>query len=160
MARREVSPQTVRLTTVLLLVATFAAGTLSGAGLGRWLSRGSAPPPPPMLVPFEEVGLTPDQRQKTNAIMEQHRPEFEATFRETFPKMRAINDQIEREVREVLTQEQRTKLDEIKARRHNHPPGHPPHGGPSGSPRGNWHGPGDPGDWPPPPGPPPDGAPP
>lgn len=159
MARNDVSPRTVRLTTALLLVATFAAGTLSGAGLGRWLSyRPAPPPPPPMMAPFEEVGLTAEQRHKTIAIMERHRPEFEATFRETFPKLRAINEQIEREVREVLTPEQRTKLDEVKKRRHDHPPGPPPPGAPPGSPHGHWRGPGDPGSWPMPPGSPP-GAP-
>jgi hypothetical protein len=117
-----------------------------------------------MMAPFEEVGLTTEQRQKTYAIMEKHRPEFEATFREMFPKMRAINDRIENEVREVLTPEQRTKLDEAKKRRPNHPLGPPPlgpppPGAPPGSPDGNWPGPGDPGSWPPPSASAPDGKP-
>ena len=148
MAPSDASPRMVRLTTALLLVATFAAGTLTGAGVCRLVTVRRPPPPPEMVAPFEEVGLSPEQRTKTYEIFEKHRGEFEAAVRETFPKVRAIHDQIEREVREVLTPEQRTKLDQLEARR---PPGGPAHGPPPpGSAPGHWP-PGPPGPWPPPP---------
>jgi Spy/CpxP family protein refolding chaperone len=139
MASSESSPRMVRLTTALLLVATFAAGSLTGAGMCRVLTSRRPPTPPPMMAPFEEVGLSPVQQTRTEEIFEKDRGEFESVFRETFPKMRAINDQIEREVREVLTPDQRIKLDQLKARRPLPPlPGSPPGHRPLQGRPGDW----------------------
>jgi len=138
MAQTETQPRTVRLMTVLVLVATFVAGAAAGAGLARLAFRCHAPPPPHMLAPehFEELGLSPDQRQKAHQIAQRYRPELEAILRETFPKVRAINERMEQELREQLTPEQRTKLDEMKARRPPMPPGPHPHRGPPHGPHG------------------------
>jgi Spy/CpxP family protein refolding chaperone len=147
--------RSVRLLTAVLLVATFAAGTVTGAGVCRWASPGPGhhgPPPPPGPLPFHELALTQDQSAKVHAIMELHRPELDAILRESYPKVRVVNEKIEREVQEVLTPEQRKKLDEIKARRPPPPPGPPgPGPGPSG-----WNPNGPPPPFGPPPGPPPD----
>jgi len=134
MARTDVSSRKARLLTIVVLVATFAAGTASGAGLCHWMAPRPPLPPPPMSapLPLHELGLSDEQREKTFRIFEQHRPELEAVLRDTFPKVRAINEQIEKEVREVLTPEQRKLLDELKARRP-----HPPLG-----PRPPWSAPG------------------
>ncbi len=119
MARSEVPSRRARLLTIVVLVATFAAGTASGVGLCNWMAPRPPPAPPPMSapLPLHELGLSDEQREKTFRIFEQHRPELEAVLRDTFPKVRAINEQIEKEVREVLTPEQRKLLDELKARR-------------------------------------------
>jgi Spy/CpxP family protein refolding chaperone len=127
------SPRKIRLLTAVLLVATFAAGTVTGAGLGRWISSsyGGAPPSLPAmgppLLPLNELGLTEEQKQKVLDIFEQHRAELEAVLRDTYPKVHTINEKIAEEVRAVLTPEQRTKLAEIEAHR---PPafGRPPQG--------------------------------
>ena len=131
------SPRTVRLLTAVLLVATFAAGTVMGAGLFRWGVPGRPPMPPPMLAPLpvEELDLTPRQWEEVRAIVERRRPELEAILRETYPKVRKINEEIEADVRVVLTPEQSARLDRIRARRppppaHSHGPvGPPPHRG-------------------------------
>ena len=165
MAQSETKPRTVRLMTALLLVATFAAGAAAGAGLSRLSFRCHGPPHPRMFAPehFEQLGLSPDQQQKAHQIAERHRPELEAILRETFPKVRAINEQMEQELREQLTPEQRAKLDQLKAQRPPMPPGSPFRGGhPPWPPPG--HGPmgGPPGPHGPmgmPPGPPPDAPP-
>ena len=158
MATTETSPRTVRLLTAVLLVAMFAAGTATGVGLCRWISTSSGqalgPPPPPPPLPVEELGLTAEQRQKVQDIVERHRPELEAILQDAYPKARAINERIEKEVREVLTPEQRTKLDQLKALRPPPPPGPPPGLPPPGMPSGAPPGQG------PPPGPPPFGPPP
>ncbi len=149
MPQTETSPRTVRLMTALLLVAMFAAGTATGVGLCRWMAPGHPPPhsgPAFGPLPLEELGLTAEQRDKTHEILERHRPELDAILHESFPKVRAVNDQIEREIREVLTPEQRAQLDQAKARRPP-PPGPPPPGPP-------------PGPWPPAGHPPPFGMPP
>lgn len=145
------SPRTVRLLTAVLLVATFAAGTLTGAGVCRWVASETPAPPPPFLppVPLEELDLTPQQWEAIRQIVDRRRPELDAVLEETYPKVRKINEEIEREVREVLTPEQRKKFDELQARR----PPPPRHGGPPG-PRGPH---GRPSHWGPPP-PPPNGS--
>lgn len=153
MERGETSPRTVRLMSAVLLVATFAAGAVTGAGVHRWaFNSQSSPrlPPPPMSapLPLHELDLTAEQRDKVHAVFERHRPELETILRDSFPRVRAVNEKIEAEVREVLTPEQRTKLDQLKARRpaHHGPPGPPP-GAPSGALSDQWAPP------PPPPGP-------
>ena len=130
MPNPEPTPRTIRLLTALLLVATFAVGTITGAGLCRFLGPPPPPPPPPppMLAgPLAELDLTPSQRTKARAIQERHRPALDAIVRETFPRVRAINDQMRQELRAILTPAQRTRLDEIDARRPPPPPpGAPP----------------------------------
>jgi hypothetical protein len=151
MKQTETSPRRVRLMTALLLAATFAAGTAAGAGLCRWAAPCHGPPGPPpfALEQFRELGLSPDQQSRAREIAERHRPELEEILRATFPKVRAIHEQMGKELRERLTAEQRTKLDEIEARRP--PPGSPFPGGP---PPGRGRGRGPHGPFGPPPDPP------
>jgi len=156
-------PRHVRLFTALLLVATFALGSLTGAALTLWarsdLRHGPPPGPPPFgHLPLHELGLSAEQRARVDAVFERHRAELDAILQEGFPKVRRVNDQIEAEVRELLSPEQRTRLDELKARR---PPPPPRHGGPPGfAPGPPGVPPGPPPGFPPgpPPGPPPSGA--
>ncbi|MBI2894025.1 MAG: periplasmic heavy metal sensor [Deltaproteobacteria bacterium] len=132
MAPAEASPRKIRLLTALVLFGTFVVGVIGGAGLCRWLGPPAPPHPPPHfqpghLGPFAELGLSGEQERRAREIMERHRPELEAILHETFPKVRAINERMARELREVLTPEQRSKLDEIEARRPPPPPpGFPP----------------------------------
>ena len=130
MSDSERSPRTVRLLTAVLLVATFAAGLLTGAGICYWTP--DRQPPPPMLapLPLRELDLTEEQKDRVFAIIEKRRPELETILDETYPKVREINEEIEKDVRKVLTPEQRTRLDELKARRPPPPRGGPPPGPP------------------------------
>jgi hypothetical protein len=124
------SPRKIRLLTALLLVATFAAGTVTGAGICRFLGPPPPPPPPGFVGPLAELGLTAGQQIQARGIQERHRHELDAIIRETFPRVRAIIDQMRREVREILTPAQRARLDEIEARQ----PPPPPPGAPPGPP--------------------------
>jgi hypothetical protein len=157
----ERSPRQIRLLTALLLFGTFLFGAVAGVGLSRW---NRMPPPPPRPVPFlpgppGALKLTPEQEAKAHAITERHRPQLEAILRESFPKVQAINELMEKELREILTQEQCKTLDEMKVHRPPMPPG-------AGSPPPGQHGympPPGPPPWPPgfaPPPPPPGGGPP
>ena len=138
----------LRLRAVGLLAVVFLSGALAGAGLAPLL-RGrhyppSAPFPPHGDGPFHELGLTPDQEARAHQIIEKHRDELDAIWKEAMPRVRAVQDTIDAELRAtVLTPEQSRKLDELKA--HGPPP--PPAGAPGMGP-----GPMMP---PPPPGPPP-----
>ncbi|MEZ4232853.1 MAG: periplasmic heavy metal sensor [Polyangiaceae bacterium] len=136
--RPTTEPRSVRLVTAILLVVTFAAGTLTGVGITVWLKPGHhGHPPPPKFgpLPLEDLDLTQEQQTKVKAIFDRHRPEIEAAVRETFPKVQAINEQTEREVKEILTDTQKQRFDELKKRRKHRPrpPGEP------------WMGPGGPG---------------
>lgn len=162
----EPSPRQVRLLTVVLLFGTFVLGAVAGAGLTVWTRL--PPPHPPRPAPFlpgppGALKLTPEQEAKARAITDRYRPELEAVWRESMPKVKAINEKMEQELREVLTPEQRKTLDEMKA--HRLPPplpggpmgGPPPHGPPPGGPGAPLPG-GGPPPWPPgfaPPPPPP-----
>ncbi len=131
----ERSPRTVRLTTALLLVATFAAGSVTGAAIyrfaaPRWEHRG---PPPPGMLPLDRLGLSPEQETKARAIMDRYRPELDAVMREGFPKVRAIQERMQRDLDGILTPEQRKRAAELEQERRSRrgpPPGPPPNHGP------------------------------
>ena len=153
----ETRPRTRR-TAILLLVGTFLAGALAGAGL---LVALGPPPPPPGgpggLGPLTELGLTAEPQAQARALHERHRPELEAIFKETQPKVRAVQVRIEAELRALLTPEQQQRLDALEARRGGGPPSRRPlPGGPPGAPPF----PGMPPPGMPPPGMPPPGMPP
>jgi len=150
------SPRRLHLWTALVLVAVFAAGAATGAGLA-WAFRppGHRPgpaarrPPGDGLPPFvAELGLSPDQLAQARAIAERHRAEIEAVVQESFPRVRAVQEQVDQEIRAILTPEQATRFDELRSRR-------PPLPGPGR--RGDrppGPRPGPPGEFPPPPPPP------
>jgi Spy/CpxP family protein refolding chaperone len=142
MSETEKSPRTIRLQSAMVLLGMFVAGLVVGVSLSRWSMTPPRPHdghrgPPGILGQFAQLGLSPEQEQRVQAIMERHRSEFEAILQESFPKMRAVREIVDKEILEVLTPEQRKKFDTLEAQR----------------PRPPDHGPGDPF---PPPGPRPD----
>jgi hypothetical protein len=64
--------------------------------------------------------------------MERHRPELEGVLRETFPKVQAVHDRIDAELRAILNDAQRVKFDAWKAQRPARPHGGRPGFGPPG----------------------------
>ncbi len=113
----------VQLVTALVLLATFVLGGLSGAAVDRLFARRPPPPPPGApLLPPGLLDLSASQRAAVGAIEEKHRPALEAIVEASFPKVRAIEVEMHREIREVLTPSQRQKLDAFVAR-HGPPPG-------------------------------------
>src|SRR5439155_26103028 len=57
------APRTVRLMTALLLVGTFALGTVTGTGLAYW-TAGVFRPPPPGPLPLRLLDLSPTQTEQ------------------------------------------------------------------------------------------------
>jgi Spy/CpxP family protein refolding chaperone len=117
MAIENGSPRRVRLLTILVLVATFVLGGFTGAAVGHALRRSGHRPPSPFPMLIRELGLTPEQDAKARAIFDAHAPALEAIAKDTFPRVRAINEAMEQELRAVLTPEQIRKLDELLAHR-------------------------------------------
>jgi Spy/CpxP family protein refolding chaperone len=118
----------------LIVLGVFLAGAVAGAGVYAWL-RPPAPPmmgPPPggLPGPLRELNLTPEQREQAKAIFEKHRATVEALIQESFPRVRAAQEQMDRELRAILTEEQARKFDELRARHPPRPPGGPGRGGP------------------------------
>ena len=140
-----------RLKLALVVAALFLAGGACGFALRGWWPPPRPPGhgPPPWL---RELELTDAQRADAEALFERHRADVDALMRETFPRVRARNEQLERELAALLTESQRKALEAIRARRPPFPPGGPGrHGGPGGPPPG-LDGPPPPGlDGPPPP---------
>jgi hypothetical protein len=145
----ERTPRTVRLTTALLLVATFAAGSVTGAAIYRFAAPRFEParPPPPGMLPLDRLDLSADQQEKARAIMERYRPELETVMRESFPKVRAIHERMDKELEGILTDDQR-KLARALQKSRPFPPGPPGMRPPPGPPPGMGPRP----DMPPPPG--------
>ncbi|MBN2574794.1 MAG: hypothetical protein JXP73_09535 [Deltaproteobacteria bacterium] len=105
----------------------FLLGAAAGGGFSRWLgpARPSHPHVPFLPGPPDALRLTPQQVEKSLEITERYRPQLQAIVRESFPKVQAINERMEKELREILTPEQRHALDEMKAHRPPMPPGGP-----------------------------------
>ncbi|XXF74878.1 hypothetical protein P2318_17540 [Myxococcaceae bacterium GXIMD 01537] len=119
----------------LIILGVFLAGVATGAGLFAWLRPYARPGPPfgGMPAPLRELNLTPEQHAQARAIFERHRTEVENLLHDTFPRVRAAQEEMDRELRAILTEEQARKFDELQARRPRGPPGFrgpPPEGMP------------------------------
>ena len=120
-----------------VLLVTFVSGALAGAAILHVMratpasaSSTAAPPtagPPPervienmkmarsgIPVTYEALDLTPAQRFQIARIMAANRPRTDSLLRETWPKLRALLDSIQRQVEQVLTPEQRERLAELR----------------------------------------------
>src|SRR5215813_2911212 len=99
----DTSPRRLHLWSALILLGVFLCGAVAGAGAFAYLrpQRMRMHPPP---------GWHLDRLR-----------EVEAVIRETFPRVRAAEEQMEREMRAILTDAQAKKFDEISARHRLHP---------------------------------------
>lgn len=121
MATGDPATRQIRVLTALVIVGVFASGAVVGAGIYRWgASSGPAAVAQghgaALWIPPDELDLTPEQRAKVSHIVDRHRFELEAVVRESFPRVRAINEQMLAEVSAVLTPEQRVKLEQLQQR--------------------------------------------
>ena len=128
----------------LVLIAIFATGTAGGWLVGRHAARRLEPrfPPPEgwaarqMERVADEVQLTPEQKERINAIVGANIAEMLKLRRQALDQMERMNKQIAAE----LTPEQRTKFEQLLQERraaHRPPldmrlPWHRPDGAPPG----------------------------
>lgn len=98
---------------------------------GPGFARLPAPGPPPGVghgpiamhtfgIGDEFVGLldlTPVQRAKVDSILTARGPRAEAIFEEMEPRLKALMDSTNAQIREILTPEQREKFDEYRDER-------------------------------------------
>lgn len=128
------SPQTSNMRIYLLsaavLLVTFILGAFTGAGLMTTYSPDpmKAPPPRhhggekgmrdgdgPMFhpLPLSDLKLSTDQEDKILSILEKNRPQLDAIFEDTFPKLQAATAKMDKKIREVLNDEQKVKFDQM-----------------------------------------------
>ncbi len=89
----------------LAFIVTFAAGVTGGL-----VVRKSAPPPAHKSWLTEELSLTPEQQEKMRAIWQ---PPDRQHMSQSFEQMRAIREERDKAILDLLTAEQRTRYDEI-----------------------------------------------
>lgn len=101
---------------LLLLLAVFAAGVAAGIGLDRAIATGSrleARLNTGMPEVLGRLGLSREQRQAVDSLLERSRPRAQAAMAELVPRLGAIADSLDAELREILTPAQRAGLDSL-----------------------------------------------
>ncbi len=122
-ANEQPTARRIHLTSALVVLATFIAGAAAGMGVSasfRHHPHGPGPGGPggPRRPPWlEELNLTAEQQPVAQKIFDKHHEAMEALIKEGFPKVQAINEAMENELRGILTPEQMTRLAEIKKHR-------------------------------------------
>ena len=104
---------------LLLLLAVFAAGVGAGIGLDRALESGSKLETrlsTGMPAVLGRLGLTPEQRRAVDSLLERSGPRAQAVMTEMVPRLGAIADSLEAELRRILTPAQRVRLDSLGGR--------------------------------------------
>lgn len=117
----------VRVQGIVLLVLVFIIGGAVGAMVDRanpfrerrpkladFRERMGKPDGMPWF--FEKLDLTEDQRTRISAIFEAHRPVIDSLMGETMPRIRALRDTAEAQIKDILTPEQREKFEKFSAK--------------------------------------------
>ena len=107
----------LRIQGAVLIVLIFAVGVLAGGAFERVRARHGPPmrrmmQPGELPGPFGKLELTEDQRTRIVEIFDSARPRTDAILQEMMPRLQAIQDSIQADIREVLTPEQVALLDE------------------------------------------------
>ncbi len=126
MSASDPSARRIHLTSAVVVLATFIAGAAAGIGVTRSFGpehRGPRGGPVHMRPPWLDVlNLTAEQQPAAQKIFDKHHEAMQAIIKESFPRVQAINETMESELKSVLTPEQQARLEEIKKLR-------PPMGG-------------------------------
>lgn len=116
------NPRRMRLAGMALLAVTFVVGALAGTAFGRVLKADEPAPAaanecrgergPRHL--FEEVGLSPEQRTRIDAIMARRRALTDSLWQTDGARIRAAVDSTRAEIRAVMTPAQAAEYDQLR----------------------------------------------
>jgi len=107
----------------LVLALTFVAGALAGAAWERVHGESARPRSSPRgdrplsAVMQERYGLTGEQTKRVDAILQRRRPRVDSLMSTVRPQLLAAFDSTNREIRQLLTPQQRVKFDQDRERR-------------------------------------------
>jgi hypothetical protein len=104
---------------VALLAAVFVGGVAVGVIGDRLMRRGTVIRTrvhADMPSVLDRLQLSPRQRAQAESILSRRTPGTEAVMLETAERLRRVSDSIDLELRQILTAEQRVRLDSFKAR--------------------------------------------
>jgi Spy/CpxP family protein refolding chaperone len=115
----------------LLVLAVFVVGGLTGAVIDnvyetRWKADRDSRRTPREVnqVYYDQLELTPEQRQQFQSIVEASRPDFDKLFTENRKllepnnrKIAELQEQTRTKIRAILTEEQAKKYNEINEKR-------------------------------------------
>ena len=104
------------------LAAALLLGMLMGAAFGPFIMFRHPPGmmlrgrmPERMLDRFaEKLDLTPEQKARVGGIFEANRPKMDALLAESRAKFDEVRKAASRQIREILTPEQRKKMDALE----------------------------------------------
>lgn len=114
-----------RVGALMLLVATFVLGGLLGGALTSFAERKNHGPgrrgPRPTYVErlSQDLGLSPEQRDSIQSILDRHQPVMDSLWteiRQKFPQLESQRVTVRQEVQAVLTPEQQAKYAAIVQR--------------------------------------------
>jgi len=114
----ETTPRRTRLLAAVVLVATFLAGGLAGAGLQHALHGGHGghgghemaderPLPPPL----RGLDLTEEQERQVREVVDRYHPRMEAVMRQTWPVMKPVFDEMAVEIKALLEPGQQAQFE-------------------------------------------------
>jgi len=104
-----------------LLAAVFAAGIATGAAVEALADgdetprRGRRSAEAMVAQLTRQLDLSPVQRDSVRAVMERHRPAFEAAWREMRPRYDSLRQRVRGEIAAQLTSEQLTRYERLMA---------------------------------------------
>jgi Spy/CpxP family protein refolding chaperone len=123
-----------RLIGIAILLATLVLGAFSGAAIDRALASKSPSPPCTETAAsrtgtadrdrnrsvFEQLDLTPEQREAIDAALQRRREQTDAFWANARPILDAIVDSTRADIRAVLTPEQRAEYDRLLELKRHH----------------------------------------
>ena len=110
----------------LCLTGIFVAGAITGAAVGWSSAREKAmKPPSPQKVCGDlreklkaDLNLTPEQIQRINPILERTASQFQTIQKRSSEDMKLVFDRQDQEISEILTDDQRKKMQKLRQERH------------------------------------------
>ena len=114
-----------KLWTIVSLIVVFAAGLVSGILLDKHIFnkkptrkiertdfKRTGPPRYPTLDQWtQELGLTPEQKEKLQEIFKNNEERFKTLRKDMDKNLRDIRTQLTKEIKSVLTEEQKAKYE-------------------------------------------------
>lgn len=103
----------------LAVAGVFLAGLFAGLAVARWSSPAADPAPiaAGITTSLDALDLTPEQSQQIERILAGSQARTDRALEEVLPRLRAVVDSVDGEIRAVLTEDQRVRFEELRRHR-------------------------------------------